>query len=173
MKTPYQVSRDLDELSQKIRELQQRIDAAPEGGIYCSYIHGKQRYYNVKNGKKKYITEDNRQLALALARKHQDKKRLYESFPDFTIMHPLTGKIYYWEHFGMLDDDEYCRKAGMKMMRYLQDGISPASNLIITCEDSRHPLTVDHIIAVIDYYFGDVVWDGTIPESVEELLKTA
>lgn len=268
MKTPYQVSRDLDELPKKIRELQQRIDAAPEGGIYCSYIHGKQRYYNVKNGKKKYITEDNRQLALALARKHQDKKRLrqlqrelkaaqayqktysqneprfrsesegllellaelqlevtqwenqeyeknpapypgkhttlkpgelvkskaeamiaillklrgipylyekrlYESFPDFTIMHPLTGKIYYWEHFGMLDDDEYCRKAGMKMMRYLQDGISPASNLIITCEDSRHPLTVDHIIAVIDYYFGDVVWDGTIPESVEELLKTA
>lgn len=76
MKTPYQVSRDLDELPKKIRELQQRIDAAPEGGIYCSYIHGKQRYYNVKNGKKKYITEDNRQLALALARKHQDKKRL-------------------------------------------------------------------------------------------------
>lgn len=24
-------------------------------------------------------------------------------YPDFTIKHPSTGKIYYWEHFGMMD----------------------------------------------------------------------
>lgn len=25
-------------------------------------------------------------------------------YPDFTILHPKTGKIFYWEHFGFMDD---------------------------------------------------------------------
>lgn len=29
-------------------------------------------------------------------------------FPDFTIMHPETFQIYYWEHFGMIDNTSYC-----------------------------------------------------------------
>ena len=25
-------------------------------------------------------------------------------YPDFTILHPKTGEIFYWEHFGMMDE---------------------------------------------------------------------
>ena len=33
-----------------------------------------------------------------------DRKAYY---PDFTIRHPYTGEIFYWEHVGMLDDPSY------------------------------------------------------------------
>lgn len=266
MKTPYQISKDLDELPKRIETLQRAVDAAPEGGIYCSYVHGKYRYYHVIGSSRKYIPVSNHKLALQLAEKHKKQKeiyqlqrelaaarayqkayeqnkpnyriesegllallselqqeirdwenqeyeknpapypskhptlkpgefvkskseamiaillrlrgipylyekRLFESYSDFTIMHPITGKIYYWEHFGMLDNDDYCRKAGLKMMRYLQDGLTPASCLIVTSEDSEHPLTVNKIMAVIDFYFGDVEWDGVIPPAATALLN--
>ena len=28
-------------------------------------------------------------------------------FPDFTIRHPKTGDVYYWEHFGLMDNPSY------------------------------------------------------------------
>ena len=28
-------------------------------------------------------------------------------YPDFTILHPMTGEEIYWEHFGMMDTQEY------------------------------------------------------------------
>lgn len=31
-------------------------------------------------------------------------------YPDFTIRHPQTGKYFFWEHFGMIDDPAYCKK---------------------------------------------------------------
>ena len=31
----------------------------------------------------------------------------YDIYPDFTIRHPLTGKVYYWEHVGRLDLPQY------------------------------------------------------------------
>ena len=33
-------------------------------------------------------------------------------FPDFTIRHPGTGALYYWEHFGLMDDPAYAKNAG-------------------------------------------------------------
>ena len=42
-------------------------------------------------------------------------------FPDFTIRHPETGEIFYWEHFGMMDKpDNGCsirRLVGKKRSR--------------------------------------------------------
>ena len=32
-------------------------------------------------------------------------------YPDFVIRHPKTGDFYYWEHFGMMDDEDYINKA--------------------------------------------------------------
>lgn len=40
--------------------------------------------------------------------KHEEWGKLLESIhPDFTVRHPITGKRIYWEHFGMMDDQEY------------------------------------------------------------------
>lgn len=61
-------------------------------------------------------------------------------YPDFTIRHPKTGFLYYWEHFGRMDDPEYAYKVGMKIERYSDNGIYPDVNLICTYETRENPL---------------------------------
>lgn len=74
-------------------------------------------------------------------------------YPDFTILHPRTREIYYWEHHGCMDDPEYCHKAFRKQQIYTSYGIIPGIQLITTYETKEHPLTLDLINAIVDYYF--------------------
>ena len=57
--------------------------------------------------------------------------------PDFTIMNPSTGKVFYWEHFGMMDRSDYVRDKVDKMNSYSLTGIIPGDNLILTIADDR------------------------------------
>ena len=75
-------------------------------------------------------------------------------YPDFTILHPKTRKIYYWEHFGKMDDLGYVRKTNAKIDTYFINGMNPASNLIMTFESSLSPLDYELVDATIDLYFG-------------------
>ena len=74
-------------------------------------------------------------------------------YPDFTIKHPKTGKIYYWEHFGMMDEEEYIKKACAKLQAYALNGIIPSMNLIMTFETSENPLGAEEVMEVIEKYF--------------------
>lgn len=76
-----------------------------------------------------------------------------EYYPDFTIMHPETKKIYYWEHFGMMDMPHYCQKFTKKMQTYLAHGIVPSINLITTFETSDYPLSAADVEQKIKWYF--------------------
>ena len=70
-------------------------------------------------------------------------------YPDFTIKHPQTGEIYYWEHFGMMDEPSYYKNAYSKLLFYTSNQIIPTIQLITTYETKQHPLsseTVDHLI---------------------------
>lgn len=77
----------------------------------------------------------------------------HKCYPDFTIKHPRTGRIYYYEHFGMMDDEDYRKNAFAKMQLYAQHGIILGINLIATFETQSHPLEVDLVKEIIDYYF--------------------
>jgi len=57
--------------------------------------------------------------------------------PDFTIMNPVTGKVFYWEHFGMMDRPDYLMDMVDKMNSYSLTGIVPGDNLIFTIADNR------------------------------------
>lgn len=61
-------------------------------------------------------------------------------YPDFTIRHPHTGEFYYWEHFGMMDNDTYAKNAFSKLQLYHSAGIIPSIQLITTYETAQHPL---------------------------------
>lgn len=74
-------------------------------------------------------------------------------YPDFTIRHPVTGKFYYWEHFGQMDNPEYYPKACSKMQLYISHGIIPSINLITTFETSKAPLTSENVHTIIKQYF--------------------
>lgn len=74
-------------------------------------------------------------------------------YPDFTIKHPKTGEIYYWEHFGLMDDPSYYKNAYTKMQLYTSNGIIPSINLITTYETKANPLNPDMIQKIIEHYF--------------------
>ena len=76
-----------------------------------------------------------------------------EIYPDFTIRHPRTGKMYYWEHFGLLDKADYVRNMNSKMQIYTTNGIMPSVNLITTYENQESPLTFEMIEMLVEYYF--------------------
>lgn len=66
-------------------------------------------------------------------------------YPDFTILRSSDRKIIYWEHFGMMDNLNYSRKACDKLHLYTRNGLVPDINLITTFETSKHPLDAEMI----------------------------
>ena len=74
-------------------------------------------------------------------------------YPDFTIIHPVTGEVFYWEHFGRMDEDDYKQDAIIKINNYLANGIVPNINLITTFETKTSPLCEDLVETLVRYYF--------------------
>lgn len=74
-------------------------------------------------------------------------------YPDFTIKHPKTGQIYYWEHFGKMDDEGYIKKTQRKFQIYTSNGIIPSIQLITTYETKENPLDMGTIEDIIEKYF--------------------
>ena len=77
----------------------------------------------------------------------------FTTYPDFTIMHPVTNKIFYWEHFGMMDNAPYCDTACNKLKTYCYNGIFPSMQLITTYETSKCPISTDQVQQIITQYF--------------------
>ena len=74
-------------------------------------------------------------------------------YPDFTIRHPQTGKIFYWEHFGLMDEPDYSKNACSKLQLYTSHGIIPSINLITTYETKDAPLSSEVVEKIIEHYF--------------------
>lgn len=74
-------------------------------------------------------------------------------YPDFTILHPQTGKVFYWEHFGRMDDPVYARTVCAKLQLYITNGIIPGIQLITTYESNSIPLDFEEISWVASHYF--------------------
>lgn len=74
-------------------------------------------------------------------------------YPDFTIRHPKTGDLYYWEHFGLIDDSNYSNNSISKLQLYISHGIIPTINLITTYETKNHPLQIETIEKIVHDYF--------------------
>ena len=74
-------------------------------------------------------------------------------FPDFTIRHPKTGAIFYWEHFGLMDNPTYSQNVFSKLQLYASHGIIPSIQLITTYETKENPLSADTVEKIITHYF--------------------
>ena len=61
----------------------------------------------------------------------------YTYYPDFTILHPITGEIIYWEHFGKVTDYGYVLDNIGKVKDYISYGIKPWNNLIMTFSNEK------------------------------------
>lgn len=74
-------------------------------------------------------------------------------YPDFTIRDPSSGKTYYWEHFGMMDQPSYAARTFSKLQLYTSFQIIPSIQLITTYETQEHPLNTETAEALVRQYF--------------------
>ena len=73
-------------------------------------------------------------------------------YPDFTVLNVRLRKEIYWEHLGMMDNPEYAEKAVQKIASYVQNGIFPGENLILTYETAQNPISSKMIMTMIERY---------------------
>ena len=70
-------------------------------------------------------------------------------YPDFKVLKVSKRKELYWEHFGMMDDQNYVEKVLKKINSYEKSNYFPGDKLIITYESKAMPLrkqTIEEII---------------------------
>ncbi len=65
-------------------------------------------------------------------------------YPDFTILLP-HHRFLYWEHWGLLTKEHYCRTNTEKLLTYQEHDLLIGQNLIITQDDS-HGNCQSHIV---------------------------
>ncbi|MDD3403758.1 MAG: hypothetical protein PHQ72_10445 [Hespellia sp.] len=74
-------------------------------------------------------------------------------YPDFTILHPHSQEIFYWEHFGLMDKQSYRDSAFNKLKIFADHGIIPSVNFITTFETAAHPVDSENIQKIIQDTF--------------------
>ena len=82
-------------------------------------------------------------------------------YPDFTIEDDDTGETYYWEHLGMLSDNDYHRRWFEKKKWFSahgilpkEDGGGPAGTLITTEDSAEGGIDSAQVSTLIDDLFG-------------------
>lgn len=73
-------------------------------------------------------------------------------YPDFTLLNRRTRKEYYLEHFGRMDDAEYCESTVRKIECYEKNGIYPGEKLLMSYETSKIPLDMRAVERMIQKY---------------------
>lgn len=73
-------------------------------------------------------------------------------YPDFTVLNKRTGKIYYLEHLGMMDNTEYYSGVLKRLSLYSQNDIYIGDRLLLTYESSHYPINSFQLNHIIDEY---------------------
>ncbi len=73
-------------------------------------------------------------------------------YPDFLIKRPKDGKIFIWEHFGKMHEDEYRHKNLSRIEEYHQVGFYLWNNLIASFDLGKNSINMDYIDKIIKLY---------------------
>lgn len=74
-------------------------------------------------------------------------------YPDFTVLNVKERKEIYWEHFGMMDNEEYLKNAIKKLQIYECSGYHMGEQVVYSFETKHTPLNSKYIENIINYYF--------------------
>ena len=72
--------------------------------------------------------------------------------PDFKILNVKTRKEFFLEHFGMMDEVEYVRKALRKLETFEKNDIYPGEKLLMTFETSDSPINIKLLDEMVNRY---------------------
>lgn len=73
-------------------------------------------------------------------------------YPDFVVLNVKERKTYYWEHFGLVSNNEYSEKNLEKLCQYERMGVELGENLIVSFESNKLPLDVELVKNKIQKY---------------------
>ena len=73
-------------------------------------------------------------------------------YPDFVVLNVKERKTYYWEHFGLVSNNEYSEKNLEKLCQYERMGVELGENLIVSFESNKLPLDVELVKNKIKKY---------------------
>lgn len=73
-------------------------------------------------------------------------------YPDFTFYSKRLKKEIYWEHEGMMDNQEYVRASVKKINLYQLNGIFPGERLILTYETTQDVIDSNIVKLLVDKY---------------------
>ena len=74
-------------------------------------------------------------------------------YPDFTVLNKRTRKIYYWEHFGRMDDPEYVDNSFLpKINDYYNFEYLPGEKLLMTFESKERPFDTTQVKRLIETF---------------------
>ena len=98
----------------------------------------------------------NRLLERGIPYKYECKLVLPDStvlLPDFTILNVRRREEQYYEHFGMMDDEDYVNRNLLKVRTYQRNGIMLGDLLFLTFETEQLPFNVRDLDLLIDKCF--------------------
>ncbi len=73
-------------------------------------------------------------------------------YPDFVIRRKRDGKIFIWEHFGMIFSEEYRQRMYRKMVDFHEAGFNPWDNMLMSFDSEEGSIDVDFIERMIKLY---------------------
>lgn len=99
-------------------------------------------------------------IADALARagvpyKYECPMELYNRkviYPDFTVLNVRLRKVLYWEHFGLMNQEDYVERTIRKINDYEMSKLFPGEHLIFTYETQENPLNQKIVNLLIQRY---------------------
>lgn len=77
-------------------------------------------------------------------------RKIKTIYPDFTIMNIHTGKVWYWEHAGRMDDVIYANEFVKKTNIYASNGYLIGKDVIFTYETTGNPLEIMVIRRIVE-----------------------
>ena len=84
-----------------------------------------------------------------------NQREIITIHPDFKIFNLKTGQIFYWEHAGKMDDMKYVNGFMRKIALYSSNEFIIGKDVIITFEDSSHPLDTLQIRQALRIILGE------------------
>ena len=73
-------------------------------------------------------------------------------YPDFRVLNVQDRKEMIWEHFGMMNNENYASNTTLKINSYMNNGYYPGDQLIISMESTQTSLSTKLIELIIKKY---------------------
>lgn len=86
------------------------------------------------------------------------------TYPDFTILDVSTQTEVYYEHFGLMDQEEYQTAALLKMERYEKAGFTPGKQFLFSFESAQVPFNGNLVRMKLSQRFGVFANSPSVPE---------